>query len=328
MKRLFVCEFITCGGMRDRQLPPSLLADAELMYQALLSDLRQIDDLEIISCRDDRLSPVAESVVNISAGENAWQHWARCMETAELAWIIAPETDGVLLRLNKLARESACQLIACDDDAVELTTSKHATNEHLLRHSLPALKSKGLDDELLDSDSGWLVKPDNRAGSEGCYFFQDSEQLLSWKMKIKNRTQYIQQRYVCGIPASMSVLYGQEQTRLLSCNRQLLSVKQGMLINEGIIVNDLHKHHAELETLAIEIGKKIPGLRAYVGIDLVLTDAGPVVIEINPRLTTSYAGLSESLNINVAQLILNAQQDGDLDIFHDHHHNVVARVAV
>ena len=34
----------------------------------------------------------------------------------------------------------------------------------------------------------------------------------------------------------------------------------------------------------------MPGLRGYVGVDLVLTDSEAVVIEVNPRLTTAYLG--------------------------------------
>jgi predicted ATP-grasp superfamily ATP-dependent carboligase len=35
----------------------------------------------------------------------------------------------------------------------------------------------------------------------------------------------------------------------------------------------------------------IPGLAGYVGIDLLLPDGGdPLIVEINPRLTTSYVG--------------------------------------
>ena len=145
MKRIFVCEFITSGGMRDRDLPGSLLADAEIMVQALLRDLRQIDDLDIIICRDDRLSPVAESILNLNQNDYVWLHWNQCMTQADIVWIIAPETDGMLRRLNKLAREMGCLLIACDDDAIQLTASKSATNEILLLHGHTGVNKQALE---------------------------------------------------------------------------------------------------------------------------------------------------------------------------------------
>jgi len=48
------------------------------------------------------------------------------------------------------------------------------------------------------------------------------------------------------------------------------------------------------------------GLRGYIGVDMVLTNDEPVVIEVNPRLTTSYIGLRKVINFNLAQAIVNA----------------------
>ena len=41
------------------------------------------------------------------------------------------------------------------------------------------------------------------------------------------------------------------------------------------------------------------------GVDLVLTDRKPIVLEINPRLTVSYLGLSRVLEGGVARMMLN-----------------------
>ena len=43
-------------------------------------------------------------------------------------------------------------------------------------------------------------------------------------------------------------------------------------------------------------------------IDVILTDRGPLVVEVNPRLTTAYAGLHRALGRNPAALAL---ADGD-----------------
>jgi predicted ATP-grasp superfamily ATP-dependent carboligase len=52
-----------------------------------------------------------------------------------------------------------------------------------------------------------------------------------------------------------------------------------------------------LASRALSLARKavdcVPGLFGYVGVDLVLGDAGDWVIEINPRLTTSYLGLRQ-----------------------------------
>ena len=56
-----------------------------------------------------------------------------------------------------------------------------------------------------------------------------------------------------------------------------------------------------LAALAERIGHAIAGLRGYVGVDLVWhARRGPVVIEVNPRVTCAYVGLSRALGRNLA----------------------------
>ena len=59
-----------------------------------------------------------------------------------------------------------------------------------------------------------------------------------------------------------------------------------------------------IATAAVEC---VPGLRGYVGVDVVLgDDGGDWAIEINPRLTTSYVGLRALARFNLAAAILAA----------------------
>ncbi len=43
----------------------------------------------------------------------------------------------------------------------------------------------------------------------------------------------------------------------------------------------------------------------YVGVDIILTERGPVVLEVNPRLTAAYAGLHASIGCNPAGLVID-----------------------
>ncbi|MCP8319313.1 MAG: ATP-grasp domain-containing protein, partial [Candidatus Methylarchaceae archaeon HK01B] len=54
------------------------------------------------------------------------------------------------------------------------------------------------------------------------------------------------------------------------------------------------------------------GLKGYVGVDIVLSKSGPVLIEINPRLTVSYIGLRNVSNINLAKIIVEASLEDRL----------------
>jgi tyramine---L-glutamate ligase len=308
VERLFFFEFITCGGLCDKQMMSSLSFDAELMYQAVLSDLRRIENLEIITCRDERLTQVAESVARVGKTDNVWQIWKSCMELADMVWIIAPETDGILIRLNQLAIDCGCKIIGCDIDTLKLTTSKYQTNRYLIEHGISAVESIKFNNEALQGEGPWVVKRDDGAGSEECHVFNEKARYEDWRDKTDNKHNYILQSYLSGIPASMSILCRRGETVLLSCNRQRVKITDDRIITEKIDVNVLHKYHEPLKVLATDIASVIPGLRGYIGVDIVLTDTGPVVLEINPRITASYAGLSISLNQNVAEMILNACQ--------------------
>lgn len=57
----------------------------------------------------------------------------------------------------------------------------------------------------------------------------------------------------------------------------------------------------------------MPQLFGYAGIDFIQTEAGEdLVLEINPRLTTSYAGIKQALGVNVAELVLNLPNNAPL----------------
>jgi len=283
----------------------SLFNEAELMYQSLLTDLREIEDLEIICCRDDRLPSIPESIFNIGKSDDAWHIWKSCMEAADIVWIIAPETNGILLKLNRLAISCGCDLIGCKENAVKITSSKSLTNQRLLECGIPAVKSNPLEQGLLPSESGWVIKQDDGAGGNDCFIFNEVEEYERWAKKTNNTAKYIQQPYVDGISASLSVLYTDEEVILLSCNKQNTTRDNNSFIYKGITLDYFNRHEEDFREIAVKIAVAIKGLYGYVGIDFIITKEGPVILEINPRLTTSYAGLSQLLNKNIAELIIN-----------------------
>ena len=60
-------------------------------------------------------------------------------------------------------------------------------------------------------------------------------------------------------------------------------------------MNTLPDRDGRFQSLAQGIVAAIPGLGGYFGVDLILTGDGPSVVDVNPRLTTSYAGLRAGL---------------------------------
>jgi predicted ATP-grasp superfamily ATP-dependent carboligase len=121
----------------------------------------------------------------------------------------------------------------------------------------------------------------------------------------------IVQTYVDGIPASVSFLTCGDHLLPLVPARQHIS-EDGRF---GYLGGEIPLPE-ELATRAVDLARRaitgIPGLRGYIGVDLVLgadpTGAKDYAIEINPRLTTSYIGLRALAESNLAEAMLDMVQ--------------------
>ncbi|MFH0342380.1 MAG: ATP-grasp domain-containing protein [Chromatiales bacterium] len=345
MPRIFVCEYITGGGLAGEALPVALAAAGDSMLRALLDDLRAIPTVKTATTRDPRLvslDPDIETQVILPQG-SVWERWEQCIEAADAVWPIAPETGGVLERLNRCVLDKNRILIGCHPQAVQVTASKFRTARELKRHHIPVVETAYLNTELPSSDGGWVIKPDDGAGCEETYYFRRAEDVISsgkWTHGLILNTppftagtlalgfpkgssatlpfglgrgsyparevKLIVQPYIPGIPASLSVLCYDGSHSLLACNAQRIQITNHRLVYSGVAVNALAHRRHEFEELASRILEAMPGLRGYIGIDLVITESGPIVMEINPRLTEAYVGLRQSLQFNPAARVVDA----------------------
>ena len=95
------------------------------------------------------------------------------------------------------------------------------------------------------------------------------------------------------------------KAHLLSCNTQNIDINNQILSYTGGIINGMRDYWPQFEFLANKIAQLLPDLAGYVGIDVIVDDDEIIVVEINPRLTTSYIALHESIGVNPAELIIN-----------------------
>jgi len=280
------------------------------MLSTLLDDLQAAGVEHLLCIRDPRLPACTGRVRTLQADDNVWELWRRCMEESEIAWLIAPETNGILYELSRMAHASGCLVIGCMPETVQLAASKSNTIHHLMSHNIPCIPVIENFEAVSDGRSGWVVKPDDGVGAEGCFHFMEKKQMLDYMKSQKKRM--VVQEFVPGIAASMSVLCHDGQAQLLASNRQLFSFNEGKGHLQGVVVNGLPQFADHFEDLAKNIAGCLPGLRGYVGIDVVIGDNGPLVVEINPRLTTAYAGLRRSLGKNPVEWILSTFKTGYL----------------
>lgn len=302
--RLFVFEYVTGGGMHDRPLPPALAFEADLMLRALLRELREVP-IEFLSSRDARLPPLeGVEVLTPRPGEDPHALYARGLELVDAAWPTAPECDGILERLARSTLERGRRLLGCRPEAIALAASKRRTAEVLSRHGVPTVPTF-MDPGAVPALPGpWVVKPDDGAGADGV------RQVPDWRAArdclAREPGRLVAQPWIEGEALSLSLLVEGGTVELLSCNRQRIGLVNDEVRLEAIEVNALPDPEGSWSTLGTGVAGAIPGLEGYVGVDLVAAPSGPVVIEVNPRLTTSYCGLRQATGLNLAARVLGA----------------------
>jgi len=305
-EKIFVYEFITGGGVAGEPLPDPLLTEGDVMLRSLLQDLGKIPGLSLLTLRDTRLGglPGALLCLPVDSADSAEQGWLRAMDWADAVWPIAPETDGVLYALSTRIQDSDRVLLGSRPEAVAIAASKLETSYALENAGVPVVATRPLVEGLPPASGGWVIKPDDGAGSEEIHYVSPAETLAA--RVLPGGYDWVLQPYVEGTSLSLSVLYDGQSARVLSCNEQHIENGNGRLRLVHVETQSGHWRTEDFSGLAGRVCAVIPGLRGYVGIDLQMTAQGPVVIEVNPRLTTAYAGLSEHLGMNVAELILSA----------------------
>lgn len=295
--RVFLYEWVTGGGLAGvpGRLPLTLLREGLAMVQAVASDLVQSPGYQVTLLGDLRVPELAASGGEVRWVDSRAEHDAQfelAVAAADAAVLIAPETDGVLLRTARAAESVGAVLASPGSALVAVASDKQQTADLLLATDIPAPVGRALDtDASLPSDFPYpaVVKPLDGAGSQDTYVvssFADQPPAYAFPRRIEP--------FAVGLPVSVGLLAGGDRLIALpACSQRLSS--DGRLRYLGGACPLPPPLAGRAEGLAVRAVKAMPPGVGFVGVDLVLgTDPsgkGDLVIEVNPRLTTSFAGL-------------------------------------
>lgn len=301
--RVLVLEYVTGGGMRREALPPGLAAEAALIRDAMLADLADLaSPPEIITTCDERLP--LEGAIPVGLDTSAWALWRTLAAGADLIWPVAPETGRILADLVRMLAASGRTVLASTPEAILVATSKLETARRLAGAGVPHIPTHALA-EAPEIPGARVTKPDDGAGCDATFLWP-----AGLPATPEETAGVVIQPYVDGEAASLTVLALPGATRLISVNRQHIVARDGRLFLAGLTVG-AQRDDGRLAELARTTVAACPGLFGFIGIDIILTEAGPVVVEINPRLTTAYAGLRHALGLNPATLLPAFGKSGD-----------------
>jgi len=276
------------------------------MLQALLTDLVEVPGVNVLTSRDQRLPPLDLPVdqVWIKEGDDAWRQWEQCIRMSDAVWPIAPESGGVLEHLSSLALANGKLLLGCTPLAIALAASKRATASTLQQSGIQAIPTFMPREIPPEMDGPFVAKPDDGIGCEDTRCFPDRNSLMAWLALEGRMRSHVVQPFLPGTPASLSMICRNGESWLLSCNRQRACLEEGRFIYRGSVLNDMARYWECFSRIGRDVTRAIDGLAGYVGVDVLVNCDQITVLEVNPRLTTSYVGLSRATGSNPARLVL------------------------
>jgi tyramine---L-glutamate ligase len=296
MKRVWVIEYLSGGGDFHGD---ALLAMGVSMRDAMVADLLQVPGCQVTAAICPRAStlPAGATGVQPERGESLAAFVARQSALHDVVWLVAPETDGLLAQLQGAV--PADRWLGCDAASIALASSKRATNECLAAHGVPTPLAFAGDASI----RRWVTKPDDGAGAAETQVHADLSAARDHAGPL-----LLVEPWVEGAAMSLSLLCKPGHFELLCVNRQQIAIDaQGCVSFQGVAVDREASAGGAFERIAREVVQALPGLRGFVGIDVVWHEArGPVVIEVNPRVTCAYVGLSAALGRNLAAELLDA----------------------
>ena len=307
MMRTLVYEHLS--AMAEVEVDGELLAAGLAMRDAVVGDLLASGDCAVsvaIGCDAAAAAPAGARPERVLPRTCGLDFVARQAVRHDRVWVIAPETGGVLGQLQRAVGDA--RWLGCTARAIESTSSKCTTLAQVAGHGVltPLAFSASPDTRR------WVVKPDDGAGAVATRVHASLAAARGDAAARQRQGQSATlEAWVDGEPLSLSLLCSQGKIELLSVNRQQLSIDaDGALSFTGVQIDALRRDDGRVATLrswARVLGIAVPGLRGYVGVDLTWhRQLGPVLIEINPRVTMAYVGLSAALGRNLARAVLAA----------------------
>lgn len=290
------------------------------MLWAIVDDLLRISECEVATTLDARLSDDARSrhsarcdIVTVSDSSEERRQFDRLTASSDAVLVIAPETDGQLAERVHRARSLGTQTLNCSPEAIELCGDKLRLAEHLEGHALAtiptALADWSRDEPPQSQHESWMVKPRDGAGSWLTFRIR-ADSRNEWQRAARAYEQAgvphkaLIQPFVAGQPLSVGCLYHTNgEIEIFPIGRQWLS-DEFVYLGGSIPADISLATEITLRKLVLSACATISGLSGYIGFDLLLPEADPsrpLIVEINPRLTTSYVGYRRLSTNNLAE---------------------------
>ena len=321
---LLILEYVSGGGYADQKLSASILSEAYGLARSLISDCKAAGHnvSTLMDSRIEEFNPPneADKIVSVSSPHELYAKLEELSGRVDAIYVIAPESGQVLAKLVETVKASGGTSLNCEIDAIKWASNKMATHETLKKLGLKVPETVLLDIHERPENIRRLVKqleypmvfkPLDGVSCDGLSIIKDDDDVAGAVKKVARESlskQFMAQKLVRGKASSACVISTGDKALAVTLNRQfvtLASPNEQSGYYGGAVPFD-HKLEKKALKAAEKAVEAVSGLKGYVGVDMILTDEEPVIMEVNPRLSVSYIGLRKAANFNPAEAIINA----------------------
>ena len=297
MKKILIYEHLTGGGLLNEDLSSDLMNEAKLMLSSILAscdrsynyDYNYFLDYRLTEYRTDRsiITYEKKDLYNLSL-----------IKKYDHILPILPEIDSSLSNYVKFLEKNNIKKIISDTKTIDICSDKLIFFKYMSKYTIPVIPTyRSLN--FKNSSDKYILK--DRLGA-GCSYVR-----LTKKNDLKEHYQQnmVVQPFIDGDHYSLSVFFSNRNFRLLTINKQNIGITNCMMKLKSLIINVNKNLYLNILPIISNIKKSLPGLFGFVGIDFLVRGGEIYIIEINPRLTTSFAGLYETIGCNMIDLLIN-----------------------
>lgn len=323
MERIYLYEECTANPLdANKGLIQELADEGMAMILALAEDFGRISGVK--TCLFINIAHVAKvnppqgcELIPVQ-GEFKPDMFQKYLRENDKIVMVAPECENILHERIKQAQNTDAKVLNASLHSIALTSNKLQTAEILKKAGVLTPPTFSLADEkgALELPFPRVIKPIDGAGAANTFKIKDEK---SWKHVssygcLQNKEDFLVQPWIEGQPASICFFSHAGITLPIISGFQIITGEETIQYQGGKMPLPEHLHD-RANRLAGRALKNFPGLEYWVGVDLILghieNGEDDNVLEINPRLTTSYLGARKGLpNNNLAKLWLNMEEKG------------------
>ena len=242
--RILVYEYFSGGGFTFESFSHSILCEGLGMLKTLISDFMAVGHYitTIIDSRILKLNSLqikANQIIPISSLKNFKEIIIHLSEDIDAAYIIAPETDGILQDILKIIEYAGIISLNCSINEIEKVSDKILLNKLLEKMDITTPKTIGFktSNNLIDIKEKIfkklclpiILKPSTGTSCEGISIVRNEKNLKNAIYKINNQFRCknaIAQEYVKGNSASVSLLSSGNKAIAISLNKQIVTIEK------------------------------------------------------------------------------------------------------